>query len=216
MINEGFRVFLAHNPTAKDFAEYVKLFVRLSQDLLFIYFSGRARHFGIKGKRILDRTFTGKKMTPEQWSKEEWQDQALCFKDGAIRDDTLRLVLLAACKKKLPTLKITLVQDCSYGQSVWDIDFKPETLPDKIVSISPSSDFGQLMKVHTMGTTRSMFTDVFVNTLIECKKRRDVTIGGIGGFVEEKWEDMGASECVYIEASRPRLCDVMLHEWMGW
>jgi hypothetical protein len=120
----GYTVYFLHNPTTRQFLDYLKAFLDKTREHLTIYYSGH-------GSQIRDTT----------GDEGDGRDEVMIFDQGFIVDDDLAGILREHCKGKC---RVLLLTDCCRSGTIWDVPedlAKAErTFPPNILSFSAAQD----------------------------------------------------------------------------
>lgn len=150
----GYFVYYLHNPKAKVFLKYLKMFLRLTSENLTVYYSGH-------GSQVRDTS----------GDEDDGYDEVMVFDDDILVDDVLAKALRECAN---PTCKYLLLTDCCRSGTIWDIPKDVKEAQKKfsasIVSISAARDSQTSKQTSGLGNIRSMqglFTFHFCQTVRE-------------------------------------------------
>jgi hypothetical protein len=136
----NYLVYYLHNPTTKQFLDYLTVFLRITSENLTIYYTGH-------GAQVADRN----------GDEDDGMDEVMVFQSGHIVDDDLADILK---KNANGRTKIVLISDCCRSGTIWDIPSNvtraERNFPANIISFSASRDSQTSKQATGLGATKTM------------------------------------------------------------
>jgi hypothetical protein len=135
----NFFIYFLHNPTTRQFLDYLRVFLRLVTESLTVYYSGH-------GSQVADRS----------GDEADGKDEVMVFDDGYVVDDTLADMLKKNCTGRC---RVVLISDCCRSGTIWDIPANvreaERRFPPNIVSFSASADCQTSKQAGGLGQIRA-------------------------------------------------------------
>jgi hypothetical protein len=132
-------IYFLHNPTTRQFMDYLNAFLNIVTENLTVYYSGH-------GSQVADRNH----------DEADGKDEVMVFDQGFIVDDDLAAALKKNCNGRC---KVVLISDCCRSGTIWDI---PEDVskaerafPPNIISLSASRDSQTSKQASGLGNVRA-------------------------------------------------------------
>lgn len=119
----GYKVYFLHNPTPVQYLKFLKVFLKLTEKYLSVYYTGH-------GSQVKDTN----------GDEEDGYDEVIVFDTGYIVDDELVSYISKYFNQKAHTI---LMNDCCHSGTVWDIPEdleKAQQLPPNILALSAALD----------------------------------------------------------------------------